>query len=100
VLLKKGIPEAAIGYLREAESSFPAGHPDAGFVRVHLALAYEAANEPDRAREVLNQALASLDEAQRAAAATGATLPDPAWAGEARSLLARLPAAAAPPPQG
>lgn len=100
VLLKKGIPEAAIGYLREAESGFPAGHPDTGFVRVHLAMAYEAANQPDNAREILGRALASLEEAQKAAAATGATLADPAWAGEARSLLARLPAAAAPAPQG
>jgi tetratricopeptide (TPR) repeat protein len=100
VLLKKGIPEAAIGYLQEAENTFPPGHPDVGYVRVHLALAYEAAKQPERAREVLDRALASLEEARSAAAASGATVADPPWAGEARSMLERLSAAPSPAPPG
>lgn len=100
VLLKKGIPEAAIGYLQEAESTFPPGHPDVGYVRLHLAMAYEAAKQPERAQEVLDRALASLDAARKAAAESGVPLVDPPWVGDVRSMRDRLSAAPAPAPPG
>jgi tetratricopeptide (TPR) repeat protein len=108
VLLKKGIPEAAIGYFQESESSFKAGDPDLGVVRVHLATAYEANKQPEKASEVLQRALAGLDEWKKAAKAQGvANPPDPPWAVEAKSMLERIsaaaPAAPAPsptPPEG
>jgi tetratricopeptide (TPR) repeat protein len=101
VLLKKGIPEAAIGYLQEAEGGFPAGHPDLGYVRTHLAMAYEANEQPEKAREVLTRALGQLDDLRKAAAERGvAGFQDPPWAADARSLLDRLSAAQAAAPQG
>lgn len=97
VLLKKGIPEAAIGYLQEAETTFPPGHPDLGVVRTHLAMAYEAAKQPEKAREMLQRALAILDEISKAATAAGTPVPpDPAWAADARAMLQRLATAEAP----
>lgn len=98
VLLKKGIPEAAIGYLQESESSFKPGDPEVGIVRMHLAMAYEANKQPEKARETLSRAIASLDESQKAAVAQGVAAPaDPPWAAEARSMLERLSAAPAAP---
>ncbi len=104
VLLKKGIPEAAIGYLQEAEASFKPGEADLGVVRMHLATAYEANRQPDKARETLSRAIAVLDEQQKAASAKGvAKPPEPPWAAGARAMLERLsaaPAAPAAPPEG
>jgi tetratricopeptide (TPR) repeat protein len=95
VLLKKGIPEAAIGYFQESESSFKAGDPDLGIVRVHLATAYEANKQPEKAREALERALASLDEQRKAAVQQGIANPvDPPWATDAKAMLERLSAAA------
>ena len=99
VLLKKGIPEAAIGYLREAESGFPPGHADAGWVRYHLAMAYQANEQPEQAREVLDRAFADFEKQKEAARERGleGEIPDPGWAKDARALLDQLPAGAAPP---
>jgi hypothetical protein len=97
VLLKKGIPEAAIGYLQEAETGFPAGHPDIGLVRIHLAMAFEASKQPEKAQEVLGRALGILDEMRKSAQAAGKEAPpEPSWAAEARSMQQRLSSAAAP----
>jgi tetratricopeptide (TPR) repeat protein len=96
VLLKKGIPEAAIGYFQEAENTFKPGDPDLGVVRLHLAHAFEANKQPDKAREVLQRAMAALDEQRKAAREQGVENPqDPAWATEARTMLERLSAAPA-----
>ena len=82
VLFKKGIPEAAIGYLQEAEASFKPGDADLGVVRVHLAMAYEANKQPDKAREALARALAALEKQHKAARERGVANPaDPPWAG-------------------
>ncbi len=99
VLLKKGIPEAAIGYLREAESGFPPGHGDAGWVRYHLAMAYQANQQPEQAREVLDRAFADFEKQKAAARERGfeGEIPDPSWAKDARALRDQLPAGAAPP---
>jgi tetratricopeptide (TPR) repeat protein len=100
VLLKKGIPEAAIGYLQEAESGFPPGHPDIGYVRTHLAQALVASSQPAKAREVLERTLAALDQDRKQAEEKGLTWQDPPWVADARSLLERVSAAEAPAPQG
>jgi tetratricopeptide (TPR) repeat protein len=91
VLYKKGIPEAAIGYLKEAEGGFPPDHGDLGTVRVHLALAYEANQEPAKARETLERALTQRQNAVDAAQQQGKEAPpEPPWVTEARSMLDRL----------
>lgn len=91
VLLRKGVPSAAIGYLREAEAGFDATRPDLGIVRHHLAQAYEANGEPEKAREVLARALADLDAVLRAAAEEhGRPIPEPPWVAELRSMYERL----------
>jgi tetratricopeptide (TPR) repeat protein len=91
VLYKKNIPSAAIGYLKEAEAGFAREDPSLGIVRHHLALAYEANGEPDRAREVIERALADLDSVRAAQEArTGRPAGEPAWAGDLRSLRDRL----------
>jgi tetratricopeptide (TPR) repeat protein len=89
VLYKKNVPSAAIGYLREAESAMPPDDPLIDVVRHHLALAYEANGEPERAREVLERAIQNLDHLFRSGGDT-ADRPEPAWAAEVRSMYARL----------
>jgi tetratricopeptide (TPR) repeat protein len=86
VLLKKGIPSAAIGYLQEADEGFDTRDPNFGIVRHHLAQAYEANGEKDKARETLQSALADLETQLRAN--PGAR--EPAWAGDVRAMLQRL----------
>lgn len=99
VLLKKGIPEAAIGYLKEAEAGFPPESGDLGWVRFHLAQAYEANQQPEQARAALERAFASFERAKKNARERGfeGEIPDPSWAAEAQALLDRLPAGTTPP---
>ena len=99
VLLKKGIPVAAIGYLKEAEGGFQAEQPDLGIVRYHLALAYEANHEPDKAKEALERALQGLETFKKTARADGPAPADPPWVPDARSMLQRL-SQANPPTSG
>lgn len=99
VLLKKGIAAAAVDYLKEAESGFPPDHPDLGWVRVHLAQAYEANQQPEEARAVLQRALddyAALEKRARERGFEG-EIPAPPWVPDARAMLERLPSA---PPAG
>ncbi|UCE86490.1 MAG: tetratricopeptide repeat protein [Deltaproteobacteria bacterium] len=88
VLYKKGIPSAAIGYLKEAENGLPAGDPGLGVVRHHLALAYEADGQPEPARRVLERAVSDLDAAGEDGPAEAAT--EPTWATDVRAMLERL----------
>jgi len=98
VLYKKGVPSAAVGYLREAEGGSPAEDPSINVIRLHLAMAYEANGEPQKARETLERAVASLDAA-RSKAPAGA--PEPPQAAEVRSMMERLKTqGAAGPGQG
>jgi len=91
VLYKRGVPSAAISYLREAESGMEAGSASLGVVRHHLAQAYLANSQPDRARETWEKALADYDAQREAARAEGARAEaEPAWAAEARSKLETL----------
>lgn len=91
VLFKRGIPSAAISYLKEAEASSGDDIVTAGAIRHHLAQAYEADGETEEAKQALKRAIASLDalsEQRRAAGAEGRSEPD--WAVEARAMLNRL----------
>jgi tetratricopeptide (TPR) repeat protein len=76
VMLKKNIPAAAITLFREAVDGYPQEHPLRGTARYHLARAYEANGQIERAIEELQKA---IDET-------------PAFAerAEAESLLGKL----------
>jgi tetratricopeptide (TPR) repeat protein len=88
VLYKKKLPAAAIGYLREAVGGLPPEDPNLPLVRHHLALAYEANEERAAAIQALEQALQDL-EALRGREGDRAR-PEPVWAEDIRSQLARL----------
>jgi tetratricopeptide (TPR) repeat protein len=89
VLYKKKLPAAAIGYLREAVGGLEADDPNLPLVRHHLALAYEANEERAQAIEALEQAVKEL-EALRGGGEGAAPRPEPVWAEDIRSQLARL----------
>jgi tetratricopeptide (TPR) repeat protein len=99
VLLKKGITSAAVDYLKEAERGFPSNHPDLGWVRYHLAQAYEANQQPDQAREVLERALEGFETLEKEARARGyeGDITPPPWVADVQAMLGRLPG---PPPAG
>jgi tetratricopeptide (TPR) repeat protein len=91
VLYQRGVPSAAIGYLKEAVAATRAGDPNLGLIRHHLALAYEASGDKKQAKEVVEQAIAdhqAFASAQKAAGATGVA--DPPWMADARAMLGRL----------
>jgi len=95
VLFKKGAPTAAIGYLREAEGASTPGDPTVEVVRWHLAQAYEANGETDRARETIARAVNGIDELKKRQTDPAAAEPD--WAAQIRAMGTRLgPATAAP----
>lgn len=99
VLLKKGIAAAAVDYLKEAESGFPPNHPDLGWVRFHLAQAYEANQQPEQAREALQRALDGYSALEKSAREQGVQgdIPPPPWVTDVRAMLDRLPST---PPAG
>ena len=86
VLYKKGIPSAAIGYLQEADEGFDTHNPSFGVVRHHLALAYEANGEHDKARATLKGALSDL----KSVLAENPGAKEPPWAADVRAMLDRL----------
>jgi tetratricopeptide (TPR) repeat protein len=91
VLFQRGVPSAAIGYLKEAVAATRAGDPNLGLIRHHLALAYEASGDKKQAKEVVEQAIADhrdFADAQKKAGATGVA--DPPWMDDARKMLERL----------
>jgi len=90
VLYKKNLPSAAIGYLKEAASGFRAEDSQLALVRYHLALAYEANGEPERAQQTLAQAISDLDAIYQGE--EGEKRPEPAWTAEIRSMHERLSA--------
>jgi tetratricopeptide (TPR) repeat protein len=91
VLLKRGVPSAAIGYLQEATERFPADAFEIqGVVRNHLAQAYEQNREADKA---LIESRISVDHYQQLAKMAkqqGVELPEPEWSREARERVDRL----------
>jgi tetratricopeptide (TPR) repeat protein len=88
VLYKKNLPSAAIGYLKEAASGFRAEDPQLALVRHHLALAYEANGEPERAQQTLEMAIRDLDAIYQGE--EGEKRPEPPWTAEIRSMQERL----------
>ncbi len=93
VLYKKGIPSAAIGYLKEAEGLFRPDDINLAVVRHHLALAYEAAGERERARAALERAFADLEQIRKSYKAnTGKEPTDPAWLADMQALQQKLEA--------
>jgi tetratricopeptide (TPR) repeat protein len=91
VLYKRGIPGAAISYLKEAVANSDGEIAVSGISLHHLAQAYEADGDPDKARETLRRAIAALDETAGKQRASGEPVrPEAAWATEIRAMLARL----------
>ena len=90
VLYKRGIPSAAISYIKEAEAASDPNDASIGIVRYHLALAYEANGDLAQARAALARSLAGLEKQLEAARAKGATPVEPPWAAEVHAMQDRL----------
>lgn len=86
VLYKRGVPSAAVGYLREAVQIADKDDLAIGEIRTHLALAYEAAGDVDKAIETLETALGDLERLKQ----DGRIRNDPPWAVEARTRIEQL----------
>ena len=99
VLFRRGVPSAAIGYLREAEAGMtaryredPLGDPSGlGLIRHHLALAYQGSGDVENAKVMLGRALETYDEwvADRSAQGRRAA-PTPTWYTEIKTLRETL----------
>jgi tetratricopeptide (TPR) repeat protein len=91
VLLKRGVPSAAIGYLQEATERFPSGAFEIqGIVRNHLAEAYEMNQEADKAIAESQKSVEQFQELAKLAEAKGVELDEPDWSLEARKRIERL----------
>jgi len=90
VLYRRGVPSAAIGYLKEALEGTEPGDPTLGIIRQHLALAYEADGQNGKALELVELNLNDLDRRSRDAQASGRRVGSPSWEPEAREMLVRL----------
>ncbi len=95
VLYRRGIPSAAVGYLREAVAGLEPGTPEMGITRHHLALAYEANEQKQLAIEQLELALSELESRQAKQKAAGDEPEKPEWSEPARQMLSRLEGAGA-----
>jgi tetratricopeptide (TPR) repeat protein len=93
VLFKRGVPSAAVGYLKEAEAATKPNDASLGVVRFHLAQAYEANGDAEYALAALDRALETLGTQMEAVRAQGGDPgPEPAWAADARELRERVSA--------
>jgi tetratricopeptide (TPR) repeat protein len=93
VLFKRGVPSAAIGYLKEAEAATKPNDASLGVVRFHLAQAYEANGEAEYALAALDRALETLEAQMEAVRDQGGDPgPEPDWAVDARELRERVSA--------
>jgi len=91
VLYKRGIPSAAISYLKEAVANSDGDITVSGISLHHLAQAYEADGDPKKARETLLRVVAALEENAEQKRASGEPIsPEPTWATEVRAMLTRL----------
>ncbi len=94
VLLKRGIPSAAIGYLEEAAERFPSSAVEAqGIVRNHLAEAYEKNAESAKAVVESRKSVDFFEQLSKLAEERGVEFAEPSWAKEARDRIARLDSA-------
>ncbi len=89
VLFKRGTPSAAIGYLREAEEGMDPSDDSLGIIRHHLAQAYEADGDSEKAIASLARAMAQL-ERREGQQGSGKAEDEPDWATEVRAMLERL----------
>jgi tetratricopeptide (TPR) repeat protein len=95
VLVKRGVPSAAIGYLEEAAERFPDSALEVqGIVRNHLAEAYEQNAQAEKALESSRASLEYYDKLVRAASQQGVEVGETDWVREARARIDRLEAAA------
>ena len=90
VLYKNNRPSAAVGYLKEAVATIDPNSPNLGVVRHHLAQAYEASDQKQRAIETLEVALADLERRLAAAREAGGKPAEPGWSADLRKMLNRL----------
>jgi tetratricopeptide (TPR) repeat protein len=91
VLLKRGVPSAAIGYLEEAAERFPADSFEVqGIVRNHLAEAYEKNSEAAKAVEASERSVESYQKLAASAKERGVDFAEPDWAQQARARIERL----------
>ena len=99
VLYRRGVPSAAIAFLREAEAGLvvrvnqgrSGDQANLGLIRHHLAAAYEASGDTDSARDVLDAAFESHGAWVDHERSQGRTVADEApWFGEARDLEGKL----------
>jgi tetratricopeptide (TPR) repeat protein len=94
VLVKRGVPSAAIGYLEEAAERFPSNAFEVqGIVRNHLAEAYELNKESDKAIAESRRVLDHYQQLAKRAREKGSDLAEPEWSRAARARLERLEAA-------
>ena len=96
VLFKRGGTSLgpAVVYLEEAEERMDPNSPSLGFVRYHLALAYESTGEEEKAIASLDRALQSLEEQRARSRAEGAAEPQAPWEADVRAVRERLQAPA------
>jgi tetratricopeptide (TPR) repeat protein len=95
VLLKRGVPSAAIGYLEEAAERFPTNAAEVqGIVRNHLAEAYEKNSEATKAVSESRKSVDYYDQLAKVAKERGIEFAEPDWAQEARARIVRLEEAA------
>ena len=90
VLYRRGIPSAAISYLKEAEAGTDSTEASLGVIRHHLAQAYDANQQQEMAVQTLSRALTDLDAELESQRQHGSEPSEPAWAGDARAMLVRL----------
>ena len=90
VLYKNSRPSAAVGYLKEAVATIDPNSSNLGVVRHHLAKAYEASDQKQRAIETLEVALADLERRLAAAREAGRKPAEPPWSADVRKMLSRL----------
>lgn len=90
VLFKRGVPGAAIAYLKEAEAGIEPGNPSLSLVRYHLAQAYASNGDDEQAAATLERALAEVEQQIEASRKRGVAADEPDWVSEARAMLARL----------
>jgi tetratricopeptide (TPR) repeat protein len=91
VLFRRGVPSAAIGYLKEAEAGVKPEDATLGVIRHHLALAYEASGDKENARTTLDRAISAHEAFVEAQKARGVPVgADPSWYQDARKMRERL----------
>jgi len=94
VLLKRGVPSSAIGYLEEALERFPEQSLEfRGIVGNHLAEAYEKNQEPAKSIAASRGVVESFEKVLAEAEKRGLKATEPEWAREARARIERLGAA-------